>query len=1096
MQVVDSRQGARRERLGRLLIALVATGLLAALTAAPAGAQARFRLDSLANTTVAPGVTLSYHLLMTNIGNVAADGTGGDPIILSGTLPTGITAQAMTIFGGFDVAAIGWSCSGDGPGGSLQGATNFSCSVPDAIPAHGNTLPVNGFGIFAMPELVAAVDGGASGTLTTVLHLSGGGAIATDAADPTIVTTATPSFGIDALDGQVSADADGSPLTQAGGRPYSASVSIDFNTTRNPMPLVGDLWPVESVKDVFTELPPGFVGNPTGVDTCTAGELANGFSTEAQPLCPATSQVGTSLLRFNGGTGLVSPQGPIPLYNMVPPPGIPARFGMNILGSVVTLDAEVRSGGDYGITVAARDVPQSLALAGTTVTLWGVPSDPSHDAERACPGFGSPSGGAPTCPNTAPARAFLRNPTSCTAAGVGLQTNVRIDSWAHPDAYVEASFRSHANPGYPYPPLLRGAEIGIDGCDRVPFTPSLVGKPLSPRAGSPSAFTFDLSIPQTDDPNVISQSDLKTAVVTLPPGVHVSPSSAQGLGACAPAEIHLHDASAPSCPQSAKVGTATITTPLLPDPLEGSIYLAKPHDNPFGSLLSIYLVAKGSGVVVKLAGRVDADPVSGQLTTTFDNNPQLPFSNLHLEFKGGPRAPLAMPTQCGKTYTTHAVLTGWSGRSVASESSFAVSGDGKGAACDPPHFTPDFHAGTANPVAGRTSTFSLALSRDDQDEQLGALTVHMPEGLTGKIANATLCSESDAAHGACGDASKVGDVTVGAGAGTNPFYITQGRAYVTGPYKGAPFGLSIVVPAVAGPFNLGNVNVRSALFVDKHTSELSVVSDPLPTILEGIPLDVRDVRVSVNKSDFIVNPTSCARKAVGGVIESTAGARARVSSPFQVGECARLGFQPRMVLRVGGRGHTTRNRTTPLSTTIRMPKRHANLRFVRVTLPDTINARLTVINDACTRAQFETDIVKCAHARAGTAVAVTPLLRDPLRGDVYFVGNGHPLPDLFVALRGQVDFDLIGRITIPHSRFLRTTFATAPDVPVRSFTLNLFGGPRTGSLGAATNLCSRRGRSARAQLDYVGQNGKAVHRQQRLVVRGCAKKAHHRGGGR
>ncbi|HZV74086.1 MAG TPA: hypothetical protein VFF79_10255, partial [Conexibacter sp.] len=324
--------------------------------------------------------------------------------------------------------------------------------------------------------------------------------------------------------------------------------------------------------------------------------------------------------------------------------------------------------------------------------------------------------------------------------------------------------------------------------------------------------------------------------------------------------------------------------------------------------------------------------------------------------------------------------------------------------------------------------------------------------------------------------------------GSNPFYITNGRAYITDRYDDAPFGLSIVVPAVAGPFNLGNVVVRSKIFVDKHDATLRVVSDPLPTILEGIPLDVRDVRVSIDKSDFIVNPTSCAQKTVRGSIQSTGNATAGVSSRFQVGECASLGFKPRMVLTVGGRGHTALNRSTPLSTTLTMPpKGQTNLRFVRVTLPTTINARLTVINDACTRAEFEQDVAKCAHAQAGTATAVTPLLRDPLRGNVYFVKNGHPLPDLFVALRGQVAFDLIGRITIPNSKFLATTFDAAPDVPIRSFTLRLFGDAKHGSVGAAANLCTAKSRAATANLDYIAQNGKVLQISQRLIVRGCSK---------
>jgi len=429
---------------------------------------------------------------------------------------------------------------------------------------------------------------------------------------------------------------------------------------------------------------------------------------------------------------------------------------------------------------------------------------------------------------------------------------------------------------------------------------------------------------------------------------------------------------------------------------------------------------------------------------------------------------------------------------VPANSSFTVSHDGQGAPCPAPQFSPDFTAGTENPLAGATSPLHLTFSRDEDDEEIGAVTVNMPNGLTGKIANVDLCSESDARAGSCAEGSRIGRVTVGAGAGSDPFYIDTGRAYLTGRYKGAPYGITIVVPAVAGPFNLGNVVVRSSVFVDKHTAELRVVSDPLPRILEGIPLDVRDVRVSVDRSDFTVNPTSCANKTISGVLTSTEGKTANVSARFHAVDCASLSFKPRFGLSVGSSGHTARNATVPLTTTLTMPPRSANLRYVRVTLPSTINARLTVINRACIRAVYEAG--HCEAARAGTAVANTPLLRDPLHGNVYFVKNGHPLPDLFIALRGQVDFDLIGRISIPNSKFLSTTFDAIPDVPVKSFTLKLAPGAR-GTVGAATNLCSRRGRNEKAQLDFIGQNGRVSQLDQKLTIRGCGttgKKARHR----
>jgi uncharacterized repeat protein (TIGR01451 family) len=1055
-------------RMPRLAALVLAVALCIGWSASSAMATPIWSLISTSNSTVEPGGQLTFHVDMTNLGNADTDGS---PYTLTATLPAGMTA--VSVGDSFGVFA----CT------DPVGASTIGCTATATAP-HGFLTPLT---------FTVDVGAGASGVLTARFDVIGGGAPQpANTADPVTIAGGSPPFAIDAFDAQVIGDAAGTPYTQAAGHPYGAFVAYDVTTHTDPSSVVGGPQPVEPPKDVTVDTPPGFVGNPTGVDECTNGQLANTVGPIAQPFCPATSQIGTAVAIINGQP-LANTVGPLPVYNMVPPPGVPARFGFNVAGVLVLLDAQVRTGGDYGLTVRARNIPEGLAIAGTRITLWGVPSDASHDFERACPGQVGPVGGGPTCTSGAPRKAFLRNPTSCTPAGVGLPTTLHIDSWFDPSDVKERTVFSHLTPAYPFAPTDWGAQQGPDGCDRVPFDPVLSGAPLTgPKAGEPSGFAFDVTIPQSDDPDVIAQADLKKAVVTLPEGVRVSPSSAAGLGACSSAQIALRSAALPTCPDASKIGTVTIDTPLLDQQVTGGIYLAKPFDNPFDSLVAVYLTASAKGVVIKLPGQVSMDPQTGQITSTFDDNPQLPFSRLHLEFKSGPHAPLTLPHRC-TTLTTHAVLTGWNGRTVFSDSSFALTENAKGQPC-PSKFTPGFDAGTKSNRAGSSSSFLLRFTREDDDQELSGVTVKLPSGLTGRIASAELCSDAAARALACPAGSKIGDVTVGAGAGTDPFFITNGRAYLTGPYKGAPFGVAIDVPAVAGPFDLGTVSVRSALFVDKHTAAVRIVSDPLPTILQGIPLDVRDVRVDVNKPGFFLNPTSCARKTIAATLRSTQGASANVSTDFQAFECANLGFKPRMVLRVGGRGHTHRGQTSPFSTSVTMPRGDANLRFVRVSLPSTINARLTVIEDACTRAEFESDIAKCAHARAGTASAVTPLLRDPLHGSVYFVKNGHAIPDLFVALRGQVDFDLIGRITIQRNKFLTTTFDAAPDVPIKSFTLRLLGDPKNGSVGAAANLCSAKSRRAKARLDYIGQNGKVRQVAQALKVAGCAKHRTHRHG--
>jgi uncharacterized repeat protein (TIGR01451 family) len=1048
-----------------------------------------WKIDAMSNTTVAPGGQLNYIVQVTNV--------GGDPGFapqLAVTLPAG-----MTFAPGFNASSFGLvGCTPADP----SGLSSLSCFMvgPAFVDRHS----------LAQAELPVVVDSGVllGEQLTSSFTVSGGGA--SDSAttvDTTNVSVSPPGFGIAALDGQVSSDSAGDPLTQAGGHPYAASVSIDFNTLENPNPLIGSLWPVEATKDVVVDLPGGLAGYPPTAAKCTAAQLVGarpGF--QPAPLCPPSSQVGATLVRLNG-LGATSVFGPIAVYNMVPPPDVPARFGFNIAGSVVTLDARVRADENYHVAIAAVNVPEALPIASTTTTLWGVPADSSHDNERGCAGQNEPfmtGASGPTCPSGAPQVAFLRNPTSCTDPSDpnadGLTTTAHIDSWAHPGPvnadgspdlrdprWVSASFVSHLPPAYPNPPSAWGPDQLPAGCDQVPFDPTLSASVSAPaKTSTPSGLTVDLNLPQSSDPTAIGEGDLKKAVVTFPVGMRVSPSSAAGLEGCSPDQIGLGSNSDPTCPDGARIGKLAITTPLLDQPLDGSVYLATPHQNPFNSLIAIYLVAKGPGFVLKLPGRVDLDPATGQISTTFDNQPQLPFSNLHLELDGGANAPLETPDQCG-TYTTKAVMTSWSGKTVESDSTFSLSADGNGAPCPPAGFSPDLAAGEDNPIARAESPFVLRLTRGDQDQGLGSLALNMPGGATGRLAATVPCPDVAANAGTCQDVSKIGDVTVGAGPGTNPFFITNGRAYITGPYKGADLGLSIVVPAVAGPFDLGNVVVRSAVFVNRQSAALKIVSDPLPTILQGIPLDVRDIRVFVNRPHFFINPTDCAEKHIYSTVASTLGAIAHPSVRFQVGECASLPHGAKLAFGDGGPGHTHAGVSTPFTTTLTTTPGGANLRSVSVTLPGTLNALLPVVNQACSLAAY--DAGHCgSRARVGSAVAVTPLLRDPLRGSVYFVKNPkRAIPDIMVALRGQVNLDVTGKVAIPGGTRLATRFDTIPDAPITKFTLRLVSG-RNGPLGIVTDLCSAKARAAVATIGLRFQDGTVQQTTAHIKTHGCPRR--------
>jgi hypothetical protein len=1048
-------------------------GAMLAVAAPAAMADPAWRIDAMATSTLAPTQSSVLMIDVRNIGDAPLAAEARRPLTLAGTLPAGLRVVNI-----IPISDTGWDCSNIAPD-----QRSFTCTSTESL------IPVNGATSFTASTFrVTIMADGPLGLMVPSFEVRGGGAPSRSTVAPLTVTTDPLHFGIAAFDASVT-DQAGRPFTRAGGHPWEATTSIDFNTYQNPEQFKGNLYPVEATKDISVDLPPGFFGDPSGIEQCTVGQLQNGFGVTVRQQCPSSSQVGIAYVRV-AAAQLVT--GPVPIFNMVPPPDAPARLGFNVSGTVVTVDVTIRSAGDYGLTAKVRNVSEGLGVAGSTLTLWGVPGSPLHDRDRACLEQRPASAGGPLCQTGhSDDVAFLRNPTSCPLPNVGLPTTVSIDSWLDPTHVEQKTIFSHNPLGYPFPESTPwGGQVGTTDCDRVPFDPTFRATPENTAAGRPTGYSFDISLPQTNQPREISQGDLKKAVVTFPLGVRLSASATSGLTGCAPNQIKLHTTDEPSCPSSSKIGSVTVKVPALRDPLQGAIYLAGPHDNPFDSLIALYIVARGSGVLLKLPGQVSLDPFTGQITTTFDDNPQAPFSNLHIELTGGDRGALSNPPGCG-TYNTHAELTSWSGRTVALDSPFTVTKNGQGQPCPSGKFTPGFSAGTESNAAGTSSPFHVRITRDDDDEDIRGLSFHLPGGLVGKIADVpVLCGGLDAAAGRCPESSRIASVTTGAGAGPLPFFITDGKAYLTGPYKGAPYGLSIVVPAVAGPFNLGTVVVRSAVRVDKHTAEVTIDSDPLPLVLEGVTLGVRDIRVVTDRPGFWLNPTNCAVQHITGLVTSASGQRVAVSQRFQAAECRSLPLAPRMALSVGSAGQTSRGASAPLTTTLTVPRGDVNLRSVGVSLPTTINARLPVINRACTRAQFEA--ARCEGARAGTAVAKTPLLRDPLRGGVFFVRNGRPLPDLFISLHGDVDFDLIGRVSIPGGKHLATTFDAVPDVPVTSFTLKLVAGSH-GPVGAATNLCSRRARNAKARIDYIGQSGKAKHVEQRVKINGCGKTARRAG---
>jgi DNA-binding beta-propeller fold protein YncE len=876
------------------------------------------------------------------------------------------------------------------------------------------------------------------------------------------------------------------PFTQAGGHPYEETDTFRLNTsTKQGNPLATDGNP----RNVVTELPPGLIGNPNATPKCEPYNIVHGS-------CSRATQVGTMVL-YTSNPGHVEATGEPekyfePIYNLVPPKGLAAQFGLPLSAyGVVHIDVRVRTGGDYGVTAEVIDGSAGEGLVAAEVTLWGVPAAVNH-------------GGGPLIP-------FLSNPTACAGER---EARMTVEPWQQdePAVLVPASARMPA----------------ITGCGRLKFEPGLEAQPTTSVADSPTGLRVDVHVPQPEQCNEepggkvecgLAEADLKNARVTLPAGVTVNPSSANGLLGCpmltgkgshaGESGIDLENGEPANCPNASKVGNVTIETPLLEHPLTGGVYVAQQNANPFKSLLALYIAAENEerGVVVKLAGKVSLDAVTGQLTTTFDENPQLPFENLKLSFFGGERAALATPRACG-SYQPTALLEAFSHQGAPGEEGtpnaepyihpFQITSGPGGSACAPPPFAPSFEAGSANSQAGAFGAFVVTLARKDGEQRFSTLATTMPPGLAGILAKVALCGEAQANAGTCPAASKIGHVTVTAGVGSDPITLPQaGKAqdpvYLTGPYDGAPFGLSIVVPAEAGPFNLDEnghpVVVRARVEVDRHTAQVSVLSGPMPQTLQSIPVDVRTINVTIDRPEFTFNPTNCEPLTVAGAISSAEGATATVSSPFEAANCAALPFKPKFT--VSTQGKASKASGASLHVKVTSGPGQANIAKVKVNLPIQLPSRLSTLQKACVDAVFKANPASCPTASAvGRATAVTPVLAHPLTGPAFLVSHaGAAFPDLEVVLQGEgITLILDGNTQIKKG-ITSSTFRAVPDAPISSFDMVLPEGPHsvlaTNLSGKAKqNLCGQR---LNMPTVITGQNGAIIRQTTKIAVTGCPK---------
>jgi hypothetical protein len=817
---------------------------------------------------------------------------------------------------------------------------------------------------------------------------------------------ASQQFGVETFKTSV-VDALGNPYTQAGGHPVSASTEIKF-TAKEAEPTR----PVEDPRSLRTDLPAGFIGNPQAIaGSCELWRL--GYLS-----CPADSVVGSITLRLGFGGLLTSP-----VWKMVTEPGHAAEFAFQPEGPAEAVYARVRSEGDYGLVIDAPSIGQ-FNLTDVSLTFCGYGTDITLTNNTTWTFNGCR---APGTLGSNP-KPFLTNPTDCEAGPP--PTTISVDSWQHPGVLKDYTAFANESEGNPASP--------VTGCDQLKFEPTISVAPDSTKAGQPTGLGVHIHIPQVEEADSPATPPLRNAVVTLPQGMAVNPSLAEGLQGCTDAQWSEHDGMPGNCPEASRIGSLEVTTPLLDHKLPGSLYIRQPDPGATRAdgLYTLFLEVNDpvSSVIVKLRGSVVPDEKTGQLTATFTDNPQLPFSDLDLHFKGGPNGALINSAACGPQ-AAEGQLTPWAGPNSAGadvSSTFTVDGCGAGG------FAPGFAAGTSDTGAGHYSPFTLRVTRRDGEENISALNVTLPKGLTAKLAGVPVCGDAEALTGNCPASSQIGTTTVGVGAGTSPLYIPQpGKAptgvYLAGPYKGAPYSLVVKVPAQAGPFDLGTVAVRAAINVNPENAQVSVASDPLPQILEGVPISYRDIRVDVDRADFIRNPTNCEPMSVTTSITGSGGAKASPSSPFQVGGCDKLAFGPKLKLQL--KGATGRTGHPALTAEVAAQPGEANISTAQVNLPGGEFLDQGNLNKTCTRPVLIAG--NCpASTVYGHATAYTPLLEKPLEGDVYLVGGyGYKLPALVADLNGQIRVLLVGKVDSGPNKGIRNTFEMVPDAPISRFAL-------------------------------------------------------------
>jgi uncharacterized repeat protein (TIGR01451 family) len=1103
-----------------LLFALVALlQMPAPVQAAETGAP-QWTVASVSRpTNFAPGDQSgedAYVVTVTNTGGASSDGS---PITVSDELPEGLTLAAKGA-SGIDQRLANRKELGDDLTCTFANCTYTGVVVPDDTLVVRFPVDVSA----SLPPASCAVPAGAMGCVKNVVRVNGGGASDGFMETPTVISQTAAGFGI-SPGGSTTALSS----TQAGAHP-DVTTSIAFNTVDAGGALAGD------VKDTIDELPVGFASDFVDTPSCLEIEFA-------QTACPVPTQVGVvTLSLYQIGVGVngghrINTLYIEPVYNLAPGPGEVARIGFTVPGISSFTGGFTLRPGDYGANVTFADAYEGVAeLDNVSLTVWGVPADPSHDPWRSKV-FSTVSGAFGETSDAAVVP-FVSNPTLCTSEP--LEAVFRVDSWEQPESYASA--------GMPFGP--------IDGCDRLGMEPAITAEPTTTQVSAATGLVLNMKIPQTyENAYGLATANLNRAVVTLPEGITVNPSAGAGLAACSESQYKEEEApeGAPpggGCPNESKLGTVKIKTPAVSEEATGSVFLASPAPNgeagrnPFNSLLALYIVARipDRGIVVRAAGEVRADPVTGRLVTTFPDLPPLPFSTFTFQFRQGATSPLVTPPACGD-YEVTAALTPWSALEDPPLTPlippFEITHGLGGGACPSggvPSFEPQVISGADNNDAGSYSPFYLRIERQDAEQEITRFSTVLPPGLTGNLTGIPFCSETaiqaakeasgaqEEADPSCPAASEVGHTIVEAGVGS-VLAQTPGKIYLAGPYHGAPLSIVSITSAKVGPFDLGTVVIRFALDINPTTAQVEVSangSDPIPHIIKGIVVHVRDIRVYINRPNFILDPTNCDPLSISNTIEGAQGANVSVTTPFTAADCSSLAFKPTFAVSTSAK--TSRADGASLAVKLTVPGAlgtQANISRVKVELPEQLPSRLPTLQKACLAAQFETNPAGCPPASIiGHAKAITPILPVPLEGPAYFVSHGgEGWPSLVVVLQGYgFTIDLTGTTFISKAGVTSTTFKTVPDQPVTSFELTLPEGPYS-ALTALGNLCSatttatvkkkvtvkihgrrktitrkvKKAEPTTLQMptEFVAQNGAEIHQDTPVTVTGCLKKAVH-----